>query len=89
MICVHLDVGVIEKYSQRLLVIFAIGSRGRNTRYRVLPAQTRTCSFPASGSSVVLAFATGACSYKDRTLPLPLHYAWFRHTQFLQGCLER
>nr|VFJ69499.1 MAG: hypothetical protein BECKDK2373B_GA0170837_12461 [Candidatus Kentron sp. DK] len=32
-------------------------SHGRDARYRTPPAQTRTCSFPASGSSVVLAFA--------------------------------
>jgi len=40
-------------------------SRGRNARYRAPPAQTRTCGFPASGSSVVLAFATGVplCKY--------------------------
>ena len=31
--------------------------RGRDTGYPVPPAQTRTCGFPASGSSVVLAFA--------------------------------
>jgi len=30
-------------------------SHGRNTRYRVPPAQSRTCGIPASGSSVVLA----------------------------------
>ena len=45
-------------------------SRGRNARYRAPPAQTRTCGFLASGSSVVLAFATGILSfclaYKDR-----------------------
>ncbi len=32
-------------------------SRGRNSCYQEPPAQTRTCGFPASGSSVVLAFA--------------------------------
>ena len=31
-------------------------SRGRNACYQAPPAQSRTCSFPASGSSVVLAF---------------------------------
>jgi len=33
-------------------------SRGRNAGYPAPPAQTRTCGFPASGSSVVLAFAS-------------------------------
>jgi hypothetical protein len=33
-------------------------SYGRNASYPAPPAQTRTCSFPASGSSVVLAFAS-------------------------------
>jgi len=37
---------------------FSEASRGRNARYRAPPAQTRTCSFSASGSSVVLAVAT-------------------------------
>jgi hypothetical protein len=32
-------------------------SCGRNAGYPAPPARTRTCSFPASGSSVVLAFA--------------------------------
>ena len=32
-------------------------SYGRNAGYPAPPARTRTCSFPASGSSVVLAFA--------------------------------
>ena len=32
-------------------------SRGRNSCHQEPPAQTRTCGFPASGSSVVLAFA--------------------------------
>jgi len=32
-------------------------SRGRNARYRAPPAQTRTCRFLASGSSVALASA--------------------------------
>jgi hypothetical protein len=32
--------------------------RGRSARYPAPPAQTRTCSIPASGSSVVLAFAS-------------------------------
>ena len=31
-------------------------SRSRNAGYPTPPAQTRTCGFPASGSSVVLAF---------------------------------
>ena len=34
-------------------------SRGRNAGYPAPHAQTRTCGFPASGSSVVLAFAQG------------------------------
>ena len=33
------------------------GSCSRNAGYPAPPAQTRTCGFPASGSSVVLAFA--------------------------------
>ncbi len=32
-----------------------MSSHGRNARYRAPPAQTRTCGFLASGSSVVLA----------------------------------
>ena len=32
-------------------------SRGRNAGYPAPPAQSRTCGFPASGSSVALAFA--------------------------------
>jgi CRISPR-associated protein Cmr1 len=35
--------------------LFAMGSRSRNAGYPAPPAQTRTCGFPASGSSVVLA----------------------------------
>ncbi len=31
--------------------------RGRDARYRAPPALPRTCSFPASGSSVILASA--------------------------------
>jgi len=41
-------------------------SRGRNARYRAPPAQTPACSFPAPGSSVVLAFA--------RTIALRIHH---------------
>jgi hypothetical protein len=46
------------------------------------------CSFPTSGSSVVLAFATGALSYKDRMLFLPLNKPGQCHTQFPQDYLE-
>jgi len=38
-------------------------SRSRNAGYPAPPAQTRTCGIPASGSSVILAFA------QDRTSP--------------------
>ncbi len=39
------------------LLFMIKSSRGRNAGYPAPPAQTRTCGFPASGSSVVLAFA--------------------------------
>ena len=39
------------------LIALSTGSHGRNAGYPAPPAQTRTCGFPASGSSVVLAFA--------------------------------
>jgi len=40
-----------------VLIPSSYASRGRNARYRAPPAQTRTCGFPASGSSVALASA--------------------------------
>ena len=39
--------------------------RGRDVGYPAPPAQTRTCSFPASGSSVVLASAMQGNSLKQ------------------------
>ncbi len=43
---------------KRQLFSFSLeGSRGRDAGYPAPPAQTRTCGFPASGSSVILAFA--------------------------------
>lgn len=41
-----------------LLPAIKSASYGRNASYPAPPARTRTCSFPASGSSVVLAFAS-------------------------------
>jgi len=46
-------------------------SRGRNAGYPAPPAQTRTCGFPASGSSVLLAFARALASGKYRMLISP------------------
>ena len=43
------------KFQERLLLFVSL--RRRDAGYPAPPAQSRTCSFPASGSSVVLAFA--------------------------------
>ena len=43
--------------SGQAICLLSLKSRGRNAGYPAPPAQTRTCGFPASGSSVVLAFA--------------------------------
>ncbi len=48
------------------------GSYGRSVCYQTPPAQTRTCSFPASGSSVVLAFASNKSSCIDLVLSFNL-----------------
>ena len=40
------------------MALSSSSSCGRNAGYPAPPARTRTCSFPASGSSVVLAFAS-------------------------------
>lgn len=62
-------------------------SRRRNRAYARPPAQTRTCGFPASASSVVLAFATGpSCIY--RMASLPLRDPWLGDFQPLAGRFE-
>jgi hypothetical protein len=38
---------------------------GRNAGYPAPPVQTRTCSFPASGSSVVLASAVQSRAFRQ------------------------
>jgi hypothetical protein len=38
---------------------------GRNAGYPAPPVQTRTCSFPASGSSVVLASAVQSQAFRQ------------------------
>ena len=56
----HLNLNILSYFS----------FRGRNAGYPAPPAQSRTCGFPASGSSVALAFArifTVAC-YKIQLL---------------------
>ena len=57
----------VERYLERQWNNTGSGlSRSRNAGYPAPPAQTRTCGFPASGSSVVLAIA------QDRTIkPTP------------------
>jgi hypothetical protein len=47
----------VRNDSGRRLFLLLFSLRRRNAGYPAPPAQSRTCSFPASGSSVVLTFA--------------------------------
>src|SRR5262249_35340285 len=45
--------------------VFFRGLYGRNAGYPAPPVQSRTCSFPASGSSVVLASAVQSQAFRQ------------------------
>src|SRR4029453_19093324 len=51
---------VVQKASQPFWPLY-----GRNAGYPAPPVQSRTCSFPASGSSVVLASAVQSRAFKQ------------------------
>ncbi|MFT7532301.1 MAG: hypothetical protein ACI9FD_003329 [Gammaproteobacteria bacterium] len=48
-----------DQYSHGYCDYGCVQSRSRNAGYPAPPAQSRTCGFPASGSSVALAFVQG------------------------------
>src|SRR5713101_7182322 len=64
----HLLTAITNKRDYALVpVVFRYKLRhlyGRNAGYPAPPVQTRTCSFPASGSSVVLASAVQSRAFR-------------------------